>query len=432
MDKAETPAPTRLRAWLLVIPLILLSAYFVWGISSVPFHPDESTQFYNSSDFELLFTNPLSMAWSPDRADDLHMHYRQLDAPFTRYLLGLGRWLAGKSALPVDWDWSKTWEENRLAGALPDPGLLFAGRLAITLLLPLSVCLLYLIGSNLGGAPTGVLAAGLLGLNALVLLHNRRAMAEGALTLGILFAMWTFLQANRRPWLAGLGMALAFAAKQSALALLPVGLLAVAWPPSGSEGRLRRAASGLAQYLGVFILVTLALNPLLWRSPIQASKIAWEQRQDLLQRQVADTQRLAPEHVLDSPGKRILVLVANLYLAPPAFAEVGNYQDETAPAEAAYLAIPGHNLLRNLIGAGLFMVLTLFGLATALLAIPKTGAARRKTILLLLSATLLQALILILAVPLPWQRYVMPLLPFVCLWSAYAIGGRLGKKGSRE
>ena len=77
---------------------------------------------------------------------------------------------------------------------------------------------------------TGLSAALLLGLNALVLLHDRRAMAEAALTFGVLLALWSFLTGKRHPWLIGLGLALAFNAKQTGLVLLPVGLLAVALP----------------------------------------------------------------------------------------------------------------------------------------------------------------------------------------------------------
>ncbi len=435
--KSDSAPPVSVRFHLsslaFLFPAILLTIYYAWGVPRVPFHPDESTQLFMSSDFEIYFTQPLSMAWSPLREDDLRQRYRQLDAPLTRYILGFGGWLAGLPALPTDWDWSKTWQENDAAGALPDQDLLFVGRLSITLLLPISLFFLYRNGSALGGIPTGLLAALLMGINALTLLHNRRAMAEGALTLGITFALWSFLQADRRPWLAGIGMALAFNAKQSALGLFPIGLLASAWitPLAGTpriNQSILRIASNAAQYLLAFILLTFALNPLLWSNPLQASKVAWAQRQELLQRQVEDTQRLAPQQMLETPAERTLVLIANLYLAPLAFYEVGNYRAQTAPAEAEYLATPGHNLLRNPVGAGLLLILTLFGLALAVLQLRKAKTEQRRAIVLLLSATLLQSITLIIAVPLPWQRYAMPLLPFVSLWAAYAIGSKLQRK----
>ena len=258
--------------WLLVFLLILLVGFQIWGVEQVPFHPDESTYLYMSSDFDLLVTQPAAMAWDPTKEADPRQRYRELDAPLTRYLLGLARSLSGEAALPVDWDWSENWEANRQSGALPSPALLQTGRLGISLLLPLSMFLLFLSAWRAGGIFTGLLAAILLGSSALVLLHARRAMAEGPLVLGICLALWGFVEGDRRPWLAGLGAALAFNAKHSALALFPVGLLAVCWLPAAVQSQARLLLRNLVIYLGVFALLTIALNPLWWDNPVQLSR----------------------------------------------------------------------------------------------------------------------------------------------------------------
>jgi hypothetical protein len=411
--------------------LALLTAFALWGIKGVPFHPDESTQLYMSSDFELLLSHPSSMAWTPDQAGDGRAHLRLVDAPLTKYLLGLGRSLAGLPALPVDWDWSKTWEQNQATGALPDPRLLFAGRLTLTLLLPFSLFLIYQIGSRMHGAITGLLAALLLGLNALVLLHDRRAMAEAALTFGVLFALWSCLAGKKRPWLVGLGLAVAFNAKQTGLALLPVGLLAVALPepgiqPSKNPGWLRLVGAW-GQLLVVFGLVTWLLNPFMWRQPIQAIQAASAERQDLQKKQAADYKRLVPGVALDSPSRRLAALLANLYFAPPAFAEAGNYSEQTHAAEQAYLANPGQDLLRGLPGGGVMFALNLAGIALACLRLRRAAPAERQALALLLLASLCLAFGLFWLAPLPWQRYVMPLAPISCLWTAYAVSS-FGKR----
>lgn len=123
-----------------------LGWFFLSGLRAVPFHPDESTQLYMSADFEQLLTSTFELTFSPNAQGDLKQHYRLIDAPLTRYILGLGRTIGGFSALPADWDWSKTWDENVQAGALPSEELLYAGRMAITLLLPLGLVFLYLTG----------------------------------------------------------------------------------------------------------------------------------------------------------------------------------------------------------------------------------------------------------------------------------------------
>jgi 4-amino-4-deoxy-L-arabinose transferase-like glycosyltransferase len=427
-------------AIILLLLAFLLSIYYIWGIRMIPFHPDESTYIFMSSDFDALLRDPMSLAWNPENQADLRQIYRERDAPFARYLIGMSRSILGLKALPVDWDWGKSWQQNRLAGALPDEKLLTSARLAITLLLPLSLLFVYLSGVAISGRLTGLLAALLLGTNSLILLHDRRAMSEGALTFGIAFALWGFLQADKRPWLAGIGMALAVSSKHSALTLLPVGLLAVCWrptemlhktgqekPPQESRIHISRntilvLTTSTIQYLGVFLLITWSLNPFLWRSPIQALTASWENRQNLLQQQLNDTVRLAPEQALFSPTKRAAVLLANLYLVAPSFAEVGNYLPFTAAAEENYLNIPGHNLLRNLPGAGVLFILTIFGSLVAIIQMKSQTPSRRRALILALLASLSQIAAIIVFIPLPWQRYVIPLVPFSCLWSAYAIG----------
>lgn len=261
-------------------------------------------------------------------------------------------------------------------------------------------------------------------------------MAEATLTFGVLFALWCFLTAKRRPWLAGLGLAVAFNAKQTGLVLLPVGLAAVALPDQETtpaqppESRLhswRRIAGAWVQILVVFGLVTFLLNPFLWRQPFQAVQAAIAERQDLQKRQVADLKRLLPEVALESPGRRLAALLANLYFNPPAFAETGNYSPQTQAAEQAYLANPAYHLLRGLPGGVVMFALNLIGIGLAFLRLRHIGPRQRRTLIILLLSSLFLGLGLFWLAPLPWQRYVIPLAPLTCLWTAYAVTS-FGKK----
>lgn len=407
--------------------LVGLWSFQLWGAPSIPFHPDESTQLFMSSDLETLFSAPFSMVWDPTKENDLHQRYRELDAPLTKYILGIGRQFARLPALPVDWDWSKDWEANRQAGALPTTALLSTGRIAITLLLPLSMLCLYFCTQKIAGAFSGFLAAFLLGSNALILLHNRRSMAEGALTLGVCLALWGFLEGHRHPWLAGLGAALAFNAKQSTLALFPLGLLAVCWLPQSIQHKGRDMLRNLTIYLGTFLLVTLALNPLWWQNPQDAMRVSWQARRELLQRQVKDipnqpAESQQPIQFLGTIAYRAAVLSANLTIAPLAFYEIGNYRQQTAASEQTYLANPLHTFQRGLVGGSLFLALAVIGLIAALLQIKKSTPDDRRKLALLLLSMFMQTAALLVFVPLPWQRYVIPVLPFLCIWIAYALG----------
>jgi len=190
--------------WPFLLLLFIITAFHLWGLNLVPFHPDESTYLYMSSDFDQFIESPLSLTWQTNQESNDKQRYRALDAPLTRYLIGLGRSTFGQPALSVDWDWSKSWEENRRAGAFPDSRLLSISRLTITLLLPFSLIFIYLTAHNLAGGSVGLSSAIFLGINALTLTHARRAMAEGALLFSISFFMWSLsIGLNHHPFLCG-------------------------------------------------------------------------------------------------------------------------------------------------------------------------------------------------------------------------------------
>lgn len=403
--------------WPFFLLLVVLTSLALWGVERIPFHPDESTQLFMSFDFELWFSNPQAMAWEPARSGDLRQHYRLLDAPLPRYFLGLGRSIARLPALPADWDWSKTWESNLQAGALPGQELLTAGRRMISILLLLTLLFLYDLAVKTLGKPAALLAVLFFGLNSLVLLHGRRAMAEGPLLFGITFSLWAFANQSKRPWLAGLAVALAFNAKQTSLALLPVGLIVILWVGNGGDLSWRKRAVNVLVYLSTFALVTVFLNPFLWKFPIAAAQAAVTARSDLLNRQLTDFRAALPGQVTATYPERLAVLAVNLFLGPPSFAEVGNYLSATAAAEDFYRRMAIYNLGRSFLTGSILFFLTLVGIGTALARLRSARRETRRNVGLLILATLAQTAGLILFVPFTWQRYVMPLVPLLCVWA---------------
>ena len=402
--------------WLFILLLLILSAFYFWGISKVPFHPDESTQLYMSADFEQLTTNPLAMAWVDNEPISSVSRYRLLDAPLTRYLLGFGRTLFSLQPLPSDWDWSASWEENLGKGALPSDRLLLIGRLIIASLFPLGLVLLYRIGIAMDGRWLGILIALMISFNALILLHTRRAMAEGTLVFGVILTLYALKFADKRPLLAGFAVAIAINAKQSAFALLPIGLLAVCWIPEKNKRNFLQLTRNSAKYLAGFAILTALLNPFLWRQPVSAAQEALHLRQDLLARQVADTERLAPGQVLESPAQRSAVLIAQLFFTPPLFSEVGNYQQETKQAEAQYLQYLNHQLWRTPISGLILFGLAILGMVAAVRISFRVDSAKRRLLILYLLSVLALAAGIILMVPLPWQRYSIPLIPIITIF----------------
>jgi 4-amino-4-deoxy-L-arabinose transferase-like glycosyltransferase len=385
------------------------------GIPQVPFHPDESTYIFMSNDVDQLVSHPAYLLWQPALEGNPIQRYHEIDAPITRYLIGIGRSLLGYSTLPVDWNWSLDWQTNQINGAVPSPGLLLLSRLSVSFLFFFSLLLIYIIGSTIGRPATGLMAALLLGSNALILLHTRRAMAESALTFGILLSLLGFLKAREKPWLAAAGIAIAFNAKQTSLPLLLVGLLAIILLSRLGNDQWRKIIHNLGLYLLLFILITFALNPIYWNDPWHSIIASIQARQRLVSQQMADLQRTAPAQVLDTPLKRNLALIAHVYIAPPAVADTGNYLAELKQQTQAYFANPLNDLFRGMAWGGLFFALTLLGLAILINKIIHECGIRRSHYIIFTSAFVIEACFLIATITLPFQRYWLALVPFTCL-----------------
>jgi 4-amino-4-deoxy-L-arabinose transferase-like glycosyltransferase len=396
---------------------ITAASLFYWlGLPNVPFHPDESTQLFMSADFKRFFSNPLSLVWDPNHEDNPLQHYREMDAPLTRDILGFAGWIRGFEPLKTDWNWTLSWQENKVLGALPEDRLLLAGRVAVGLLYPLTLILIYSCGKILGGSGAAWTALILTAGNALILLHTRRAMAESSLVFTTTLSLWAILRFQRYPWLTALPVALAFNSKQSALVLILPALVSMAWQPDFPYRFLKQALL----FLGIFAGITWVLNPFLWNQPLQAMAAAWHARAEFTQGQVDLLSSLSQNQaVLRTLPDRIVGTLAQLFFTPPAIADVGNYLAETRTAADLYLANPLHQLLRGLLGGAFLFSLSLFGWILALRQGMFKKTVHRRPLILLVCAALSMFVALVLLVPVPFQRYYMILVPVANLLAAY-------------
>jgi 4-amino-4-deoxy-L-arabinose transferase-like glycosyltransferase len=406
------------------IPIFaLLTILLFTGISLIPFHPDEVSLLYQSRDFEQLFTNPMNLAYKPERDGEIDQTYRAMNPPLPKYILAIGRLLAGydSQSVSVDWNWSLTWNQNEAAGALPDPDLLNASRTASTVMVLLTLPILYLCGKKIKNSTLGISAVLLLGTHSLVLLHGRRAMAEGTLLFGISLAILGVLEGNKRPWLAGIGTAVAACSKMSAAALAPVGFLSVLWLSSDQMDKKKTRIQNSILFVTTFLAIYFLLNPFLWSNPIEAFQSQWYERTQFLQGMIEEMESLSPNQILNRPLDRAVVMVANLFITDPQFAEVGNYIANTSPSEKIYLAHFQNNLFRGWAAGILMITLTVSGIVSFGIDMSKSGFQRHRRISLLLIASIIQTISLIWANPLSFQRYAIPLVPFICLWIGYFI-----------
>ncbi len=406
--------------WFFILLIGALTGFYYFGLSLVPFHPDESTHIFMSQDLELLFTQPLSLSWEQGLPYSNEIMLRSLGAPLTKYLIGMARLITNVPQLVADWNWSLSWDENVAAGALPSLRLLLTSRAMTTFLLPIALIFLYAAIKRVYSKMTAYLAVIFLGLNPLVLLHGRRAMNESAALLGICIFIWVISQEKIRPWLLGLTVAIAFAAKQSTIALLPIGIIAVCKP-----FKVPSKANSIAKRLTVlcffFVVITYLMNPFFWKNPIQSAIYSRKITAELQASQLADYYPLDDDAIKQTLPYRTIALFTNLYLNQPRTADVGNYLDEIKSQEKAYFYFPLHDFGRRKIPATVFLVLSLTGFALGIYRLLTPRETSENNTIYFLLATTLQFIIILFFLPLPWQRYIIPLLPFSCIWASLGL-----------
>jgi len=407
------------RILLLVVFILIASLVYLAGVSRVPFHPDETTNIYMSSDFEAFFLQPSALFWQPGNDGEQRQHYRLLDPPMGRTWIGFVRWLTGQEELLADWDWSIPWQENQAAGALPNADLLQTGRLAAAILFPFTLILIYLTGKSLNGELTGWIAMFLTISSALVLMHTRRAMAEGWLVTGIALSLWALIAWRERPWLCAIPIALAFNAKYSAALLLLVGILAILWNPEETKQTWRSKFIYIAIFLAIFGGITLLLNPFLWAHPIQALSAAITARSDFMVAQAVDFAGTSSLFAPQTFWQSLAAMLAQLFFTPPAFAEVSNYLAQTQPAISVYLSNPLNNLLRGFVGGGIQLGFFLLGLITTLRGIfTSPSFIPKRGLILILAALTFEFAFMLITTNVAFQRYYLVLLPMVILISS--------------
>lgn len=407
--------------WLIGFIITLISIVYLLSITQVPFHPDEQTQIFMSGDLEQLFTHPTDLFWQPNQNQDLRMHYREIDPALTRWMIGIGRLITGIPAPIVDWDWAKDWETNQRTGALPSHYSLLTARLSVAFLFPFSLFLMFQIGKTLDGIPMAWLVMLGLASNALVLLHTRRAMAESALLFTAILTIWTMDHFQQKPtWLA-IPAALAFNAKYLNTPLIILCLFAIVFQPTKPHGTLKKGLVQIFQFLLIFIIITLILNPFLWKHPLSAIQDAWKQRNELVNRQVLTYSYNNPDFLWRTIPKRAFGLFINLFINQPAIADVANYTKYTHSTESAYFSNPLNRIARGVVMGGIITILSLYGFIMALWRMKDDNFNKRNYLFLLWIGTLIQTLALLVFNPLPFQRYVMPLIPFTSIWLAFGL-----------
>lgn len=407
------------------------------------FHGDEAMQIYMSSDYATAFIdhNPVALVTVPPYPIDSDQHLRLINGSINRYAIGLSWHLAGFTVndLPPrpGWDWGLDYDTNAATGHMPAPALMLAARFSSTLFLALSVVVMFALGWRFGlrfgwqfgGRALAYIVSGLYAVNPIVLLNGRRAMQEGSmLFFGLLVILVAALISERRSegdkpaplylWLAlVVAGGLALASKHSSIVFVAG---ALGWIFAAELIRLRwrdllLTTVRLAVAGALMVVLFVALSPALWNAPLTRIGDLFAARTELLDIQVT-SDSLAPTTLT----QRIEGIVAQPFMMPPQHFEVafwGEFPTVTADIDR-YMASPLSGVQFGSIVGGVLTLLAGVGIIMALLRLrSRDGNCAGLLVWLLVTAASL------LANPLPWQRYSLPLLPTATLLAGIGLVG---------
>ena len=265
----------------------------------VPFHPDEATQIFMSSDIDLIASGHIADLFYNDFPKDTDkQRYRLLDAPYTRYVIGIARIIFRQPQLNNDWDWSKSWQQNQ--EALPSNSLLLISRLSVASLFPITLIIFYFLWKDLFNQNIAILGTVLLISNSVILLHTRRAMSES----GLLFFLGMSLLAifklpKKYLFLSAIPIALGINCKLSLLPLIFIAIIMIFY--QFREANWKKILLPSAYFFIIILSITYFLNPVMWKEPIKVGNIMVAQRSELTQNQIEAIGTVAPQFILKNP-----------------------------------------------------------------------------------------------------------------------------------
>ena len=387
-----------------------------------------------SRDFDsLIHLRVGELVWWSGQPPDGGAGFRLLNAPLAKYQIGLARFVSGHSAEPlVNWDWLQSWDTNIAEGAMPPAALLRAARVSAAITAVLSLALFFSIAAEVLGPVVATAATLLMAIHPLEFLHTRRAMAESIAQLLAMVTIAATLWLMRVPrdkralamWRSaavGVAIGLAVAAKQNAIAIAPLGLMAAVAVaielPAVIHVRLTAAASNATVLIVSSLLTFFVVNPVLYSQPIHAGRTMISMRRSLAGGQTASSTAAESHTGLPSMSMRLNAAYEQIFWSAPDTGESATYP-ELVPRAEAYEQSSIARLWNSIPVRLLFLLLTAIGLGAAVVKIARARfSARTWPLQVMVIWLVAETIFVLLFIPLDWQRYFLPLLPPVCLFA---------------
>lgn len=270
-----------------IIFCFLLLITYLNSLESVEFFPDESQWISTSKYFDLFISGDFT-------APEWDINYWTMtQPPLARYFIGIGRFIGGYrlTTLNSPWDFSITFNQNKLAGNYPDKAVLYWARIPMALMGVFACSAVAILVKGASGIFTGCIWVIFCLINPFLKLILRRAMGDSLLVaftvcvmvFSILFVKQILLHKKQHIWeyifltLMGVSGGFAQASKlNGSISLIGAGFLAIS-----TAIHLNRQKTPAFRPLLIYIillvfssqLVFIMINPTLWEAPV--SRTIW-------------------------------------------------------------------------------------------------------------------------------------------------------------
>jgi len=408
--------------------LLAVMFYMLVGTANVPQHGDEYMLIAMARDYFTLRQGQ-SLAVTPPVQPDTLPYLRIINGTLESQLTGVLMELTGRGVqqLPGIYAWVMPVDWNRAQGNIPPDDLVILARWPSSLLAALGVIPLFLIALRLRLRSVAYPAVLIYALHPAILINGRRAMMEGSLLFFSLLCLFWLIEmieaehaANSRSLmhrlplsaryiLLGILLGCVVAAKYTGLVIVGAVFLTLLFITLFRQ-RSWRPLFHLGLTAIVAGAVWLILNPGYWGNPLATLRATLDARVELLQRQTDPS-------ISQPLSTRLGALLTQPFLTPPQYYEAPTWANviTTAIADYEHGSVDGWSWD---VPVGLILTaLSMLGLL-ALVWDARKGDLLAWAILIWTLAVVTYSLL----IPVPWQRYYLPLILVAIILAGVGLG----------
>lgn len=402
-----------------ILDFLFLGALIVFlflGMNLVPLHGDEPMIITRSQDYQRVFLEGDITSVQAGKPLDIESerYFRMLEGTVNHFVVGFTRQIFGnKNKLPPfpGWDFAVDYQTNLKSGFVPNPTLLTLARICSTIFLAASLFCLFYISKLISSRPAAYISTFIYATNSVLILDGRRAMLESTvlffgllnILIAIFISKYNKYFNNKLFWLMFcISAGLALASKHTGL-IFVLSSFAIIFTSRLKDKNLH-IKTLIKKLVFSFLLITaifIALSPHIWKDPAGGLIEIIKTRRNVMEIQV---NKIFNGRALNF-GQRLFLNFYEPFVAP--LEELSGLKAAVKEEFAVYSRSPFSGIHSYLIGS----LITLAAYCGLIWCITKKIKTQLVVWFLVIFVSLL-------ANPVGFQRYYIPLIPVMSILAA--------------